>query len=87
MSDKDWLRAPCSHEWWFGPLMDKLMRFRPAVCVKCWDYRPHMDLTFFPRDYVFRLWGEEQYEQYKDEVERRFFSETVHDVHIVPPGD
>lgn len=69
--DKLWLRAPCNHDWWFGPMTDKLMRYCPAVCVACWDYRPHMDLTFFPKEKI-RMWGEDQYKLYKDEVERRF---------------
>lgn len=72
--DKGWLRAPCDHDWWFGPVTDRLMRYRPAICVKCWDYRPHMDLSFFPKGET-RIWGEAQYEQYKDEVERRFFGD------------
>lgn len=67
--DKLWLRAPCNHDWWFGPTTDRLMRYRPALCVRCWDYRPVMELTFFPE---VKIWGEDQYKQYRDEIEERF---------------
>lgn len=47
------------------------MRYRPAICVMCWDYRPQMDTAFFSET---KIWGQAQYDEYKNEVERRFFS-------------
>lgn len=70
MTDRDWLRAPCVHDWRLGPITDKLLRHRPAVCVRCWEYVSRMR----SEDWTgLAIWTAADYEMRKDEVEERFF--------------
>jgi hypothetical protein len=73
---KEWLRASCVHEWRLGPLTDFLVRHRPALCIKCWEYRARLREQQW-RDtsggHSWPTWTEADYEQHKDEIERRFF--------------
>ena len=46
------------------------MRRRPAVCIRCWCIK---DLP--PEEWGrWQPWTEDDYETFKDEVEKRFFS-------------
>lgn len=72
----DWLKAPHTHRWYLGPLTDKLMRHRPAICTGCWEIT-----TLRAREWhlaggeeMWPVWGRAEAEQYRDEIERRFFS-------------
>lgn len=69
---REWLRCPCDHDWRLGPLTDKLMRHRPAVCVKCWEYWGSMPESMWCGKDL-KTWHIEDYEQHKDEIEERFF--------------
>lgn len=68
-----WLRGGCRHEWRTGPMADLLMRHRPALCIKCWTLVERMP---FEESQRWPEWTNEDYEQHKDEVERRFFGTT-----------
>lgn len=72
---KEWLRVPCTHAWRLGPLTDRLMRHRAAVCIKCWEYAPVLREEVWGAG-QFPVWTDDDYEQHKDEVERRFFATT-----------
>lgn len=66
--ERDWLRNPCAHAFYLGPLTDLLMRRRPAVCIRCWIIKDLTEWAGLPE------WTEEMYQQYQSEVERRFFN-------------
>lgn len=69
MDDLIWLKATHDHQWHLGPMTDFLMRQRQAVCVGCWELRTlrAQEWDGLPE------WNADLYEQYKDEVEKRFF--------------
>lgn len=59
----------CRHDWKLGPITDRLMRHRPAVCVKCWAYEEALDYSVWEN---FEVWTTDHAERYADEVEKRF---------------
>lgn len=72
--DKEWPRkGACSHNWRTGPLTDRLLRARPAVCVKCWTYEPHLPLQ---EARGWPQWTEGDAERYTREVEEHFGGEV-----------
>jgi hypothetical protein len=70
-SEFEWMRSTCRHDWRTGPMVDRLIRHRPAVCTKCWEYwgnMPYAESVDWPE------WTADDYEAHKDTVERIFFS-------------
>lgn len=59
----------CRHDWKLGPVTDRLMRRRPAVCVKCWAYEEGLDLSVWNR---YEVWTTDLAAQYETEVEEHF---------------
>lgn len=72
----DWLKVVHRHKWYLGPQTDLLLRHRPAVCVGCWEIKTlkGREWHLASGELMWPEWGPAEYEQYKDEVERRFFS-------------
>lgn len=68
--DRLWLvGGGCRHDWKLGPVTDRLMRRRPAVCVKCWAYEEGLKADTWP---LFEIWTTDHAEQYEREIEEHF---------------
>lgn len=71
--DLTWLKAPHVHKWYLGPLTDSFRR--QAVCPGCWEIKVLEDREWrlSTGEDKWPTWGRAEYDQYKDEVEKRFF--------------
>lgn len=68
--NQEWLRGGCHHERYRGPVTDMLLRRCEVLCVKCWK----LEYVAWELARTYPQWTDHEYEQHKDEVERRFFS-------------